>query len=314
MKALSNWGLRLLCALAFVAGAWTALAGFALHSPSSMQFYVTLFPGLHRYAVKLQPHALPMMIGGTIVGLLALVLMMAAQSWSMESSRTVHGSARFAHWWEIWRAGFAAGHKHTRFVLGKHGRQTVALTDRRQREHVLGIAPPGQGKTSGIIIPNLCQERGERGLLANDTKGELYATCAGALSRHLSVLAFAPLRPDISIHYNPLAHVRTTEDAEDLAAAWIENTGLASQTFWNDTARLLVQAMILHLRAEEPGAPFGRLADLLGSSSFDQVRQILSNSRSKEARALGATFVQNASAEPKLAAWIMTGMATRFMA
>ena len=41
---------------------------------------------------------------------------------------------------------------------------------------------------------------------------------------------------------------------------------------------------------------------------------MLSNSRSKDARALGATFVQNASAEPKLVTWIMTGMATRFMA
>ncbi len=313
MKTLSNLGLRLLCSLLFVAGALTALAGFVLHSPDTTKFYVTLFPGLHRSAVRLQPYALPMMIGGTIVGVLALALGLLLQSGSMESRRTVHGSARFAGWWEIWRAGYAAGHRQNRFTLGTHGLQTVALTDWRQREHVLGIAPPGQGKTSGIIIPNLCQERGERGLLANDPKGELYATCAGPLSRHLSVLAFAPLRPDISIHYNPLAHVRTTEDAEDLAAAWIENTGLASQTFWNDTARLLVQAMILHLRAEEPGAPFGRLADLLGSSSFDQVRQILKNSRSKDARALGATFVANASGDPKLVAWIMTGMATRFM-
>jgi type IV secretory pathway TraG/TraD family ATPase VirD4 len=43
------------------------------------------------------------------------------------------------------------------------------------------------------------------------------------------------------------------------------------------------------------------------------VRQILKNSRSKDARALGATFVANASGDPKLVAWIMTGMATRFM-
>lgn len=71
--------------------------------------------------------------------------------------------------------------------------------------------------------------------------------------------------------------------------------------------------MILHLREEEPGAPFGRLADLLGSSSFDQVRQVLKNSRSKDARALGATFVANASGDPRLVAWIMTGMATRFL-
>lgn len=156
----------------------------------------------------------------------------------VESSRTVHGSARFATWWEIRHAGYGASRKQKRFVSGKHGLQMVALTAWRQREHVLGIAPPGQGKTSGIIIPNLGQERGERRLLANDTKGELYATCAGPLSRHLPGLAFAPLRPDLNIHSNPLAHVRTTEDAEDLATAWIENTGLASQTFWNDTARL----------------------------------------------------------------------------
>jgi type IV secretory pathway TraG/TraD family ATPase VirD4 len=223
MKTLSNRMLQAFCGLLFLAGALTALAGFALRSPNTTQFYATLFPGLHPYAVGLQPHTLPMLVGGNIVGVLALVLGFTLQSWSMESSRMVGGSAQFAGWWEIWRGSFASGKKQFRFVLGKHGLQTVALTEWRQREHVLGIAPPGQGKTSNVIIPNLCQERGDRGVLANDTKGELYEKCAGLLSRQMKVLAFAPLQPEISVHYNPLEHVHTTEDAEDLAAAWIEN-------------------------------------------------------------------------------------------
>lgn len=110
MKTLSNLGLRLLCSLLFVAGALTALAGFVLHSPDTTKFYVTLFPGLHRSAVRLQPYALPMMIGGTIVGVLALALGLLLQSGSMESRRTVHGSARFAGWWEIWRAEIGRAH------------------------------------------------------------------------------------------------------------------------------------------------------------------------------------------------------------
>ena len=98
MKTLSNLGLRLICGVFFLAGALTALAGFTLHAPDETKLYLTLFPGLRRYAFSLQPHSMSMMIGGTIVGVLALALGFLLQSWSMKSSRTVHGSARFAGW------------------------------------------------------------------------------------------------------------------------------------------------------------------------------------------------------------------------
>jgi type IV secretory pathway TraG/TraD family ATPase VirD4 len=93
----------------------------------------------------------------------------------------------------------------------------------------------------------------------------------------MPVTVFAPHRLDLSAHYNPLANVRSERDAEDLARAWVENTGLATQTFWNDTAILLIQAFIMHLHDTEPTAPFSRLADLLGATSITQIRTVLSN-------------------------------------
>nr|MDQ2905347.1 type IV secretory system conjugative DNA transfer family protein [Chloroflexota bacterium] len=306
------WLFRKVCALLFVAAMLAGFVGFLAYDRGGRDFLVRAFPRLQPLVTQLHPHAVQMMIG---CGLAAVAFFLVGGGAVAIKGRPsiVHGSAHFASWHEIWRAGFAPGRSHTRLVLGRRGVQTVAVSEARQCEHVMLMAPTGQGKTSGVIIPGLLEERGTRGLLVNDVKGELHETCAGALGHHMSVSVFAPLRPGISVQYNPLAHVKTVEDAENLAAAWVQNTTVAREPYWNDTARLLMTAVILHLQEAEPGAPFSRLADILGAATFDQVRVILSTSPSILARDLGASFLNNVSADPKLAGGLMSGMATRFL-
>ena len=228
MKALNllNWFERLVCAIVFVAAAWSVCIGFALTQPGSMQTLESVFPHLHlhSYAVQLQPHSLQLIIVGAIVASLALALGVWLLDATMTASRQAHGSARFANWFEIWRAGYAEWSWKPRFILGHSGFQTIALTTRRLREHVIAIAPSGQGKTSEVILPNLLQERGDRGLLSNDPKGEQYEKCVGVLSQRMMVVAFAPSRLDISVHYNPLMFIASMTDAENFATAWVENT------------------------------------------------------------------------------------------
>jgi type IV secretory pathway TraG/TraD family ATPase VirD4 len=317
MKAL-NWMERLVCALVFVAGAWSACIGVALTQRGSMQFWESVFPHLplRAYAARLQPHSMQMIIVGAAVAVLAILIGNWLLHVSLAPTRQVHGSARFATWFEIWRAGYAAWRWRPRLVLGRHGLQTIALTAWRLREHVMAVAPSGQGKTTNVIYPNLLQEHGDRGVLSNDPKGEQYDRCLGALSRHMTVGAFAPCRLDISLHYNPLAHITSMTDAENFAQCWVENTsrsGANQTSFYDDTSRLLITAMVIHLREEEPGAPLARLGDLLGATTIDQIRQVLQNSKSKDARALGATFMGNVAANPARAADVVVGMATRFM-
>jgi type IV secretion system protein VirD4 len=314
MKALIHRILGWVCGVFCFAGIMTALVGCVLIIPSVREDYVSMSPYIRLYADRLQPHAVQMIVVGAIVIAVAVLCNLGLKDATLATSRMVGGSARFATWWEIWREGYAASKKKPRFVLGKSTLfQTVALTAWRMFEHVIVLAPSGQGKTSRIIKPNLLQETGERGLLVNDTKGELYQTCAGALSQRMPVTVFAPHRLDISAHYNPLANVHNERDAEDLARAWVENTGLSTQTFWNDTAILLIQAFIMHLHDTAPTAPFSRLADLLGVASISQIHQVLSNSKSKVAHDLGATFMDNIKVNPQRAADVVSGMATRFM-
>ena len=165
-------------------------------------------------------------------------------------------------------------------------------------------------------MPNLLQERGDRGVLSNDPKGEQYEKCVGALSQRMTVVAFAPSRLDISLHYNSLMFIASMTDAENFVQCWVENTsrlGANQTSFYDDTARLLITTMVLHLRKQEPNASLAPLGDLLGAATIDQIRQVLQNSKSRDARVLGATFMSNVSANPTRAADVVTGMAARFM-
>lgn len=314
MKALIHRGLGWICGAFCFVGIILAVVGIILLIPKARAAYVSMNPYIRLYADRLQPHAVQMIVAGAIVVVVAFLCNLALKDATLASSRIVGGSARFASWWEIWRLGYAERRKRPRFVLGKSTLfQTVALTARRMFEHVIALAPNGQGKTSRLIQPNLLQEKGDRGVLVNDTKGELYKTCGGALSQRMLVIVFAPHRLDLSVHYNLLTQVHNERDAEALARAWVENTGVSPQPYWNDTAILLIQAFIMHLLTTEPGAPFSRLADLLGATSIAQIRTVLSNSKSKSARDLGATFMENIKQNPQRAADMVSGMAARFM-
>jgi type IV secretory pathway TraG/TraD family ATPase VirD4 len=61
---------------------------------------------------------------------------------------------------------------------------------------VLVCAPPGSGKSSGLIIPNILAERGTRSLVIVDPKSELLGLTCGAVSRHSDVWTVIFLDPD----------------------------------------------------------------------------------------------------------------------
>jgi type IV secretory pathway TraG/TraD family ATPase VirD4/tetratricopeptide (TPR) repeat protein len=223
---------------------------------------------------------------------------------------TTYGNAHFATAQEIQQGGFIAGPRS--LIIGEAERLVVGIPPRKQNEHVLLIAKAGAGKRTGIIIPALLSETGERGILINDRNGELHDKTAGALSRHMPALLFSPAQPAESIHYNPLSHIQSQEDAEDLAQCWVDNTSLSQEPSFNDIARLLITAVTLHITDTEPGAPFSLIADLLSSATFDQIRTILTKSPSAWARERGNAFINSRGADAQLAGSILSSVATRF--
>ncbi len=258
------------------------------------------------------------------VGFLLLVQIVYSLSRRGVSSATKYGSAHFARGRELreFRVPLLArflsrkGRKKTpesRLVLGKTAtRRTVSLSERQQESNILLTAPVGSGKSSGIIIPNLLRERGSRSLFISDVKGELLRVTGGAVSRFHKVYVFAPTKPLISHGYNPLTAVLTPEDAQDLAQCWISNTGQSQDDFWPNIAKKLMVAVILHLKATELEPAFSRVADLLCSTSYDDLKAALTDSPSEKAKKEMKAFFEFMEKNERLIAGLMTDVGSRF--
>ncbi len=199
-----------------------------------------------------------------------------------------------------------------RLVLGKYNGRVVALEERQQYQHVLLTAPTGAGKSARVFLPNLLREMGTRSLFIGDLKNELYQITAGWLAQYMQVWLFAPLR-STSQGYNPLAHIKNVEDAQDFAECWVTNTGTSkNDDFWPNNAKLLITAMTLHLIASERTPALARLADVLTTSSFEEISTILSTTRSSEARRLARQFLENMAKNERLVGSVMTDIGNRF--
>src|SRR5262249_49808823 len=137
------------------------------------------------------------------------------------------------------------------------------------------------------------RECGLRSLFISDVKGELVRKTAGHLSCHYEVWVFSPLKASQSHGYNPLAHIHNAKDALQFAQCWASNTGDghgSDAKFWTALVTRAINAAVLHLRSDEPNAPFSRLADLLSHSPYDELRDVLLKSRSQVARREAKAF------------------------
>ncbi len=206
---------------------------------------------------------------------------------------TAYGSARFAQRKEIintiahtprayrkkWQRTLERNEaQESRLVLGFANKMLISLGEEQIENHVLLVAPTGEGKTSRIILPGLLNEYGSRSLFVIDPKQELVNKTAGAIEQNHIVWEFSPTQPQRSQHYNPLAYIRDLDDARDFAMCWIANTGKSQEPFWDRNSELLITAVVLHLRAAEPQAPFSRLGEIFSGMSFDQIKVMLETS------------------------------------
>src|SRR5436309_2835201 len=217
------------------------------------------------------------------IQLLVPLFLLTASLLVLRPSRTstTHGSAHWATLSELRQANLT-GQKVTHcrtfgqsdhapeslLLVGYRGSLPIQLTERQQESHVLIVAPTGKRKSSGFFIPALLAERGHRSLLINDVKDELYRFCGGTVSLYHDVLLFSPTNPAWSSGYNPLAHIKTSKDARDFARAWVENTGLSREEFYNTASRTLITALVLRLIDTEQDPPFSRLADLVSQNTL----------------------------------------------
>jgi len=258
------------------------------------------------------------------VGLLALLLRTVGRAmWFLlmllvmrrrAQPGTSHGSAHWAGRAEL--TAMRPRPRHADLVLGRVGRQLVALPEHEQYEHLLLVAPTGAGKTSGVILPNLLAEPGTRSLVITDPKRELLRKSTPALLHRYPrerVWTLDFLDPRLSRGYNPLAYVTDAASADLFAQTWVRNTGESKDAFWSNAARTLIGAAALHLVAtDEITPPLIALVDLLCGNPAEQVSAQLRESPVPEVRRLARGFLANMAKNERLLGSVFTELPPRF--
>lgn len=112
----------------------------------------------------------------------------------------------------------------------------------------------GSGKSASYSIPNAFQMLGS--YIFTDPKGELYDKTAGYLRENgYEIKVLNLVRPQYSDGYNPLMHISSQIDVDVIASTIIKGQqaeGGKSDPFWDDSAEMLLKALIYYLIATRP--------------------------------------------------------------
>jgi len=110
-----------------------------------------------------------------------------------------------------------------------------------QRENVMALAPPGSGKTRGVLVPALLSEAlqppaSRRSLVVVDPEGELYRLTGRQLARTHKIVVWNPAKPGMcNTAFDPLAYVPAwnrpgyVDGCEHAAMVWLSATGDAAE-------------------------------------------------------------------------------------
>ena len=113
----------------------------------------------------------------------------------------------------------------------------------------------GSGKSSSYVYPNAYQMLGS--YVFTDPKGEIYDTTAGYLQDHgYKIKVLNLVNPKNSDGYNPLAHIKSQVDVDIIAhtivAGQNQEGGGKQDPYWDNTAEMLLKALIYYLISERP--------------------------------------------------------------
>lgn len=184
-----------------------------------------------------------------------------------------HGSARLMTAAEIAPYGDAADPENN-IILSRRARMKLVpkgfslKTDRNKNVLILG--GPGSGKTRYIVKPNLMQLNSSvvitdpKGTLIDEV-GDMYRE-AGYAIKVLNTIDFSK-----SMHYNPLAYIRSSKDIPQLTECIVRNAkpadaGKSQDPFWDNCEKLLINSLIAYMYEAFPKEErtFRNLVALMG--------------------------------------------------
>lgn len=168
--------------------------------------------------------------------------------------REEHGSAKWGNPGEVNRK-YAAKDIFINKLLTKN--VAIGLDGRKHKRNlnVLVVGGSGAGKTRFYAKPNIMQANCSYVIL--DPKGELLRDTGHLLEEkgyEIKVIDLISL--DRSHCYNPFAYIRNDDDLQRLATNLMKNTtpkeSKSSDHFWEDTAGMLLKALMAYLHYEAP--------------------------------------------------------------
>lgn len=168
--------------------------------------------------------------------------------------REEHGSAKWGCPGEVNRK-YAAKDVFQNKILSRN--VSIGLDGRKHRRNlnVLVVGGSGAGKTRFYAKPNIMQANCSYVIL--DPKGELLRDTGHLLEEkgyEIKVIDLISL--DRSHCYNPFAYIRNDDDLQRLATNLMKNTtpkeSKSSDHFWEDTAGMLLKALMAYLHYEAP--------------------------------------------------------------
>jgi type IV secretion system protein VirD4 len=207
-------------------------------------------------------------LGGVLSG--ALAIGGAARRTGRRSRPTTYGSARWADFSDVCKAGLLGDRG---VILGLHGNRYLRHDG---PEHVLVVAPTRSGKGVGLVLPTLLTWPGSA--VIHDIKGENWHLTAGWRARFSHCLLFDPTNP-LSARFNPLLEVRKgpheVRDVQNIADILVDPEGTKERRdHWDKTAHTLLTGAILHVLYAEEEKTLARVASFLADPSRSILRTL----------------------------------------
>ena len=201
-------------------------------------------------------HPMDLLIGVLLGAALRLAVYLKGKNAKKYRHGVEYGSARWGNAKDI--EPFIAPKFEDNVILTRTERLMMSNRPKNpanaRNKNVLIIGGSGSGKTRFWLKPNLLQMHSS--YVVTDPKGSIVVECGNALLKNnYNIKIFNTINFKKSMHYNPMAYIRSEKDILKLVTTLIANTkgdGKAGDEFWTKAETLLYCALIGYIHYEAP--------------------------------------------------------------
>ena len=201
-------------------------------------------------------HPMDLLIGVLLGAALRLAVYLKGKNAKKYRHGVEYGSARWGNAKDI--EPFMAPKFEDNVILTRTERLMMSNRPKNpanaRNKNVLIIGGSGSGKTRFWLKPNLLQMHSS--YVVTDPKGSIVVECGNALLKNnYNIKIFNTINFKKSMHYNPMAYIRSEKDILKLVTTMIANTkgdGKAGDEFWTKAETLLYCALIGYIHYEAP--------------------------------------------------------------